>query len=294
MSANAVTAPYDWYKESTEEGDEIYTLKWKVETTAVSDGPDVAWTAAGLPVPGASLSYGGTVNPWAFFQGKGSAKLLKQEVNRKWWDMTTVFSTKPIRRCNESRTNDPLLEPHKVNGSFSQIMEEAIYDKDNAVIDNSAEQRYTGAIVQSARVRPVVELEMNVAWINLAWMAEYADSVNSNVQWGQPVRTIKCTVGPWERVLYGTCYYYFVVRFTFELRYETWDVKLLDEGTRVKVAGSSPARYVQYKDEREENGKTLLDGSGNALAAGGTPVFNTFRVLREKDFSTVGWPASLI
>ena len=49
MSANAVSAPYDWFKESTEEGDEIYTLKWKVETTAVSDGPDVAWTAAGLP-----------------------------------------------------------------------------------------------------------------------------------------------------------------------------------------------------------------------------------------------------
>lgn len=291
MSANAVSAPYDWFKESTEEGDEIYTLKWKVETTAVNDGPDVAWTAAGLPIPGASLSYGGTVNSWAFFQGKGSAKLLKQEVNRKWWDMTTVFSTKPIRRCSESRTSDPLLEPHKVKGSFTQVMEEALTDKDGAVIENSAKQRFTGPVVQRPKSYPTVELEMNVAWINLAWMAEYADSVNSNEQWGQPVRTIKCTVGPWERVLYGTCYYYFVVRFTFELRYETWDFKIPDEGTMRLVTGSSPARYVACTDEHENIVRKWLDGSGNVT---NTPAIREFRVLKEKDFSTVGWPASLI
>jgi glycerophosphoryl diester phosphodiesterase len=116
----------------------------------------------------------------------------------------------------------------------------------------------------------VVELEMNVGWINLYWLAEYADSYNNATHWGMPARSIKCTTGPWERVLYGTCYYYFVVRFTFELRLPNWDIVVPDEGNRVKVAGSSPARYVQYKDEREENGITFLDGSGNALAAGAT------------------------
>jgi hypothetical protein len=109
-----------------------------------------------------------------------------------------------------------------------------------------------------------------------------------------PARSIKCTTGPWERVLYGTCYYYFIVRFTFELRLPNWDIVVPDEGTRVKVAGSSPARYVQYKDEREENGITFLDGSGNALAAGGTPVTKTFQRPKQKDFSSAGWPASLI
>jgi hypothetical protein len=291
MSANAVSAPYDWSKESTEEGDEIYTLKWKVETTAVADGPDVAWTAPGLPYPGASLNVGNTVNPWAFFQGKGSAKLLKQDVNRKWWDLTTVFNTKPITRCSQSKVDDPLLEPHRVRGSFTQVMEEAIKDNSGNVIENSVKQRFTGPQVQRPKSYPTVELEMNVAWINLAWMAEYADSVNNNVQWGQPIRTIKCTVGPWERVLYGSCYYYFVVRFTFELRYETWDVILPNIADRYRITGTTPYEYAAYKTEDEENTKGFVDTDGYKTA---TANFLTFRVLREKDFSIVGWPATLI
>lgn len=291
MSANAVTAPYSWVKESTEEGDEIYTLGWKVETTNVNDGPDVAWTAAGLPYPGASMSYGGTVNPWAFFQGKGTAKLLKQEASRKLWDMTTVFSTRPIKRCSESKTSDPLLEPHRVSGSFSQVMEEALKDNSGNIIENSVKQRFTGPQMQRPKSYPTVELEMNVSWINLAWMAEYADSVNNNVQWGQPVRTIKCTVGPWEQVLYGSCYHYFVVRFTFELRYETWDVILPNIADRYRLAGTTPYQYAAYKNEDEENTRGFVDTSGYKTA---TANFLTFRVLREKDFSTVGWPATLI
>jgi hypothetical protein len=291
MSANAVTAPYDWFKESTEEGDETYTLKWKVETTAVSDGPDVAWTAAGLPSPGASLAYGGTINQWAFFQGKGGAKLLKQDTNRKLWDMTTVFSTKPTRRCSEGRIDDPLLEPHRVRGSFTQVMEEAIFDNSGNVIQNGAGQRFTGPQSQRPKSYPTVELEMNVSWINLAWMAEYADSVNSNVQWGQPVRTIKCTVGPWERVLYGACYFYFVVRFTFELKYETWDLVFPNIADRYRLAGTTPALYAAYKNEDEENTKGFVDADGYKTDTANNV---TSRVLREKDFSIVGWPATLI
>lgn len=291
MSAEAVTAPYDWSKESTEEGDEIYTVKWKVNTTSATDGPDVAWTAAGLPIPGSSLAIGSTINPWAFFQGKGSAKLVNVQANRKLWDMTTVFSTKPIRRCSSGRIDDPLLEPHRVKGSFAQSMEEALEDKDGNPIDNTVYQRFKGPQVQIPRSRPVVELEMNVAWINLAWMAEYADSVNSNVQWGQPIRTIKCTVGPWERVLYGTCYYYFVVRFTFELRHETWDLSLPNLATRYRLTGTNPWKYAAYKNEDEENTEGFVDSDGYKTA---TANFLDFRVLKEKDFSVVGWPASLL
>jgi hypothetical protein len=292
MSAEAVTHPYDWSKESTEEGDEIYTLSWRVNTTSLTDGPDVAWTAAGLPYPGASLNVGGTTNPWAFFQGKGSAKLQKQDANRKLWNLTTVFSTKPIKRCSASRVDDPLLEPPNVKGSFSQVMEEALADKDGNPIQNTVKQRYTGSIVQTPKSRPVVELEMNVAWINLAWLAEYADTVNSNVQWGQAVRTIKCTVGPWERVLYGSCYYYFVVRFTFELKTDKWDLHLPNIASRERVLDSDPWEYKSYKLADEENSKGFVDATSGYATA--TANFLDFRVLKEKDFSIVGWPASLI
>ena len=98
---------------------------------------------------------------------------------------------------------------------------------------------------------------MNVAWINLAWMAEYADAVNNAVWWSQPARTIKCTIGPWERVLYGNCYYYFVVRFTFELRYETWDFSIRGIGRRDTCWPARPAwamtDFANFKTANEEN-----------------------------------------
>ena len=134
MSAERVFYPYNWSKESSEEGDEVYTLNWKVTTTNALDGPDVAWTAAGLPIPGSSLAVGGTVNPWAFFQGKGSAKLVNVNANRKLWDMTTVFSTKPNKRCADAKVSSPLLEPPIVKGSFSRVVEETRTDLDGSPI----------------------------------------------------------------------------------------------------------------------------------------------------------------
>lgn len=284
----------NWSLDTDEEGHRDYTVTWGVETDNPMDGPDVAFTGAGLPTPGASLNIGNTVDAWAFYNRKGSARLRKVDANRKAWDLVTVFSSRAPKRCNTGAFEDPLLEPHRVSGDFAQVMDEALQDKDGKPIDNSSEQRYTGALVQKPTSRPIVKLQMNVAWIDLAWMAAYADAVNSDVWWSQAIRTIKCTVGPWERRNYATCNFYFVVNFTFELKRDKWDYVLMDEGTRVKVAGSTPARYTQYKDEREENGRTLLDGDGNALAAGGTPVWNTFRVLKEMPFAAVGWPASLM
>jgi hypothetical protein len=141
---------------------------------------------------------------------------------------------------------------------------------------------------------PIVELEMNCSFIDLTWLANYADSYNIATHWGMPARSIKCTTGPWEQVLYGTCNSYFIVRFTFELKLPNWDIVVPNEGTRVRVAGTTPARYVQYKDEREENGVTFLDVNGFALAAGAAPLTRTFQRPKQKDFAAAGWPASLL
>lgn len=294
MTANAVTAPKDWAVETDDEGHGDYTLTWGVETTSALDGPDVALSASGLPIPGASLSALGG-NPYAFFNRKGSAKLKKVDASRKYWDVTTVFTTRPVKRCPSDAFEDPLLEPHRVKGSFAQIMEELLKDVNGDLIQNTAEQRYTGALVQEPASRPVVELEMNVAWLDLTWLATYADSYNDATHWGMPARSIRCTTGPWERVTQGACSsFFFIVRFTFELKLPNWDIIVPNEGSRVRVAGTTPARYVQYKDEREENGITLLDANGYALAAGGTPIFNTFQRPKQEDFSAAGWPASLL
>lgn len=295
MTASVIGgAPYDWDLQIDEEGHRDYTLSWRVETDDPADGPDYALTASGLPTPGAYLNVGNTTDQWAFYQRKGSARLQKREDRRTTWNVQTVFSTRPNRRCQTSAIEDPLLEPHRVRGGFVKTTREATQDKDGDPLTNSAGERFRGPVVQVVDSRPTVELEMNVSWIDVPFLSEYVESVNDAAWWGMASRTIKCTDFTWEQVLYGACYKYFQVAFSFELKVDKWDLHLLDEGDMVAIGGTSPVRYKRAKDEYEELVHVLLDGSGNALASGASSVYLTKRVLREKDFSAVGWPSTLL
>jgi hypothetical protein len=60
---------------------------------------------------------------------------------------------------------------------------------------------------------------------------------------------------------------------------------------RYRLADTDPWEYAAYKTEDEENTKGFVDTDGYKTA---TANFLTFRVLKERDFSTVDWPASLI
>ena len=285
---------YDWHLDTDEEGYRDYTLIWQVQTAGPSYGPDYALFAPGMPMPGAALNYGATVDPWAFYQRKGSARLKNRGSRRDVWLATTIFSTRPIRRCQTNRMDDPLLEPHRVRGGADQFIREAIEDKDGDPILNSANERFRGPALQDEDGYPTLEIEQNVAWINLPLLAEYRYSVNNASFWGMPARTIRCKTFTWERVLYGTCYFYFRVTTTFQMNEDTWDLELLDEGDMVKIDGTSPPEFRRAKDKFEENVRVLLDGSGNALPPGDPPVYLNKRVRKEKDFSVVGWPVTII
>jgi len=139
---------------------------------------------------------------------------------------------------------------------------------------------------------PTIELEQNVSWINLAVLTQYRYSVNNATWWGQPARTIKCKGFTWERVLYGTCYFYFRVTTQFQLNASTWDVELLNESNLEDVDGGGV--FVQAKDDRENNITVIVDSDGVRWDGTGDAPTTTFRILPELDFSVVGWPATLL
>lgn len=286
-------APFDWSMTTDEEGHRDYQILWQVQNDGPTYGPEDAMFCAGLPAPGASLNIGHCIDGYAYYQRKGSAKLKSRDKHRSIWIVQTDFSTRPVRRCETSNYENPLLEPHKVRGSADVFQREAQTDKDGNALLNSAGQRFRGPAVQIEDGWPTIEVEQNVSWINVAVLGQYRYSVNNATFWGCAARTLKCKVLTWERVLIGTCSYYFRVATTFQYNAEKWDLHLLQEGDMVKIPGTSPARYRRAKDAYEENVHVLLDASGNALAAGATPVYTDKRVLAERDFSTVGWPVSL-
>lgn len=292
MSASVIGL-HNWSCDVDEEGHREYPVDWLVQTGGPAYGPTWALAASGLPLPGASLSIGSTTDSWAFYQRKGSAKFLKRESRRDVWIVTTVFSTKPARRCQTDSIGNPLLEPAKWKGGTAKYTVESSVDKDGDPLLNSANQRFTGPIVQTVRTHATISLEMNVAWFDLAFLAGYVEAVNDATFWGLPARTLKCTDFDWTQELYGTCSKYYQVAFGFEINPDTWDLSLLDEGDMVKIAGTTPARFRRAKDEFEENVRVLLDGAGNALEAGDPEVYLPFRVKQEKNFSAVAWPAAL-
>jgi hypothetical protein len=298
LQIDGSSAPIDWTISVDADGQREYAVTWQVQTTNAADGPDIALTCPGLPVPGSHFSVGNSYDPWAFYQRKGSARLHDRMKSAKLWDVTINYSTRPARRCMDSSVQDPLLEPARVSGGFNKFTRRAVKDTSgNALVTTGNEPILSGVEIDDNR--PTVRLEMNVAWVNLSFVSTYVDTVNNATWWSCAARTIKCSEFNWERVLYGTCRFYYRVQFTFELKRDTWDFVLANYGRYKKVTGSSPARYVENKDEYENVKETWLDINGAPTI---TPTWfdqtsgalATKRVYQEKNFAAVGWPAVIL
>lgn len=289
MSAATVTNhPVDWDIQTDEEGYRDYNVKWEVAAD-LGASPDAVMMATGLPLPGAALTAIGGSDPWAFYQRKGSARLKAGDKTKKRWDVTTVFSNRPIKRCSQASFEDPLSEPPKIKGGFNRFQKEVREDSDGNAILNSSKEPITG--IQRDNNRPTLELEMNVAWLDLYILGQYIDAVNAYEWWEQEPRTIKCCSFSWEYVLYGLCYRYFHCTFGFELNPETWDFRILDQGNMVLVPGANPPQYRRAKDTFEETVRVLLDGNGNATTE--ATYLDPIEVYQALDFSVVGWPVTL-
>jgi hypothetical protein len=297
LSIDGVVRPIDWTLNIDGEGQREYSVTWQVQTTSADDGPDIALTCPGLPVPGSHFAVSNSTDPWAFYQRKGSARLHDRMKSAKLWDVTINYSTRPARRCMDSSVQDPLLEPARVSGGFNKFTRRAVKDTSGNALVTTANEPFTSGIEIDDN-RPTVRLEMNVAWVNLTFVSSYVDTVNNATWWSCAARTIKCSEFNWERVLYGTCRFYYRVQFTFELKRDTWDLMLANFGNYSRsAAGAEP---TQHRDGKTKDFKpTYLDVNGIATE---TPTFfdqtsgtlATKRVYPEKNFAAVGWPAVIL
>jgi hypothetical protein len=292
LSIDGVVRPIDWTLNIDGEGQREYSVTWQVQTTSADDGPDIALTCPGLPVPGSHFAVSNSTDPWAFYQRKGSARLHDRMKSAKLWDVTINYSTRPARRCMDSSVQDPLLEPARVSGGFNKFTRRAVKDTSgNALVTTGNEPILSGVEIDDNR--PTVRLEMNVAWVNLTFVSSYVDTVNNATWWSCAARTIKCSEFNWERVLYGTCRFYYRVQFTFELKRDTWDYTLANYGRY--AWSNSPTTPKQYDLNRsvatKEIMETWLDSSGLPTI---TETYLTKKLYTEKNFAAVGWPAVLM
>jgi len=289
----------------TTDGHVTYNVTWQVQTTDKWDGPAIVSFAPGLPLFGAPYSGINGLNDvdaTAYYRGgmsinPASANVRTSAGTGRLWKVTAPFSSKPAERCNEQRFDNPLTEPPKWSGGSNGYTKQADKDNQGNAIQNSSWQQHRGPKVEVKDGKSTFTLDMNVLWLNLDFLGDYKNAVNDGVWWGKPARTLQCSDFTWQRLMYGMCNWYYAVHFEFEHDPETFDLKLIDEGSRIWIGGAGANRadadnYKPAKLRTEDRDTVLLDGAGGVLGANAQPVIQEFRYYPEKDFSAVGWPAT--
>lgn len=295
--AASVLGQLDWTATRDTEGHRTYTVRWLVYTTSYADGPEKVGGAAGLAAVGASWVLGNDVDVWAkCYPDLKITPVVKRERNQ-YWEVEQKFSTKPLTRCQTASIENPINEPPQISGSFVKYTREATKDKDGNPIESSSHEQFRGAAVEFDDNRPTVSISKNVLVLPISLFTPMVDTVNDRPLWGLEARKIKLSNVSWERLLYGTCTFYYKMTYEFDIRMDDdgFDRKLIDEGTKeLKPGGdpNDPRDFQVYKDGNGENTRVLLDGAGKALTAEADPFEIDLKYYKESNFGLLGLPTS--
>lgn len=286
--------PRTWSVSRDRDGEREYTIKYYVLADSVSVGPAEVLATTGLPAAGDSWSEPGAADIYATCKLDAEVVPLSgvQEGEPfQWWLVTFKFSTKADdERCKDQQIDNPLLRPQEISGGFTKYQEEATIDRNGLAITNSAFEQFKGPQIEFDHGRPTVKINQNVPLLELSLITSMQDTVNDASLWGLPARCIKLTNISWEKKYYGLCFAYYQRTFEFDIRFDTFDRDLLDEGTKVLhghwatdtsryPAGAwvldtvatdtfiapdptNPADFDRFKDRQGENATVILDGSG--------------------------------
>ena len=300
MASSVVVGRLGWSMSRDAEGHRTYKVKWLVLSPDVDNGPAHALVATSLPAIGASWSQGNDSDTWAKCLPTQSCTYMNKNEKGFLWEVEQTFSTKPGKRCETETIGNPLNEPMTISGSFSKYTEEVSKDKDDNRIQSSSHELYRGAMVEFDSNRPTVSIGMNLSTLPLSTFAPMVDTVNDAIMWGLPKRCVKLSNVSWSRELYGVCTFYYTVNYEFDCRYDTFDRKVYDEGTKIlnlkempNADKDEPAHFVRYKDVNGDYSRVFLDGEGSALKKGDDPVEIDIEYYSESSFSSLGIPTSL-
>lgn len=328
MAATLLDGHVSWSLNRDRQGIRSYKIRHYVNTDDFLDGPNVVLNCAGLPLPGAVWDFDNDYDANCYCTGETVVSVrsgVKEGQKTKYWTVDNIFSNAPGKRCQDEQIEDPLLEPYDISGSFVKYTTEASFNNDGTRIKTSSHERITGPMVEFDANRPTVKISQNVAILDLATFSQMVDTVNDATLWGLPARCVKLSNASWQRKFYGTCGIYFTRVFDFDIRYETFDRTVPDEGTKclhgywgdgddagtapddwilININGSAPdpdnpAHFSRFKDRNGENARCLLNGAGLpaqvglATGSSGDPANISIYYYGESNFFLLDIPASL-
>lgn len=283
MAANLVGL-IDWGGTREKDGHRDYFLRWLVRTDFSDDGPPAVFNCPGLPAIGSVLSG----DSWAFCHPDWRVSTVLQREPNFHWVVDTPFSTKPLKRCQDTQIENPLDEPPRISGNFVKYVKEIHKDRLSVPLKTPSHEALKGPVTEFDDDRPTVSIELTSLTLPLGTIAPLFNTVNDSTLWGLGARKIKLATGSWKRLLYGTCSYYFIINYEFEINYNTFDrdvpafgykcLKGWMPGSRFSPLAPldtdpdtmtfnhlNPKNYEQYKDINGENTGCFMDEYGRPV-----------------------------
>ena len=303
------------------DGHRSYTARFKINSTR-EDGQASILKTPGLPTVGSTWAFGTDIDQWAFCTPEATITPVVSENEPNFiWHMDIKYSTRPLSRCQEGQIENPLLEVPNISGSFINRRVQAKADYEGKPIHSSSFEPIRGEATEIDLGEPSIIIAMNSATLPLAMYSEMMNGVNDSTLWGLPPRTVRLANAEFSRKAYGTCTYYFTVTYHFAVKYDTHDVTVPDEGTKILMKGgdrTNPSHFALYKDRFDENSRVYLDGLGHIwngvdhpnpddpdcvdpakgylhpdCSSLPGPALKTFKLRNQFNFFLLGIPASL-
>lgn len=322
-----------WSMERDRDGHRTYTIQHLVEGDLGEingDGPFNILNTPGLPLPGDVWLFDADTDLYSTCRPDASVRQLVDEDGEPcpWWIVEQKFSNAPADKCFnsfgttsfENPGDDPLLENVKFSGGTTRYNEEAMFDRFGDRITNSAHEQMRGPAVEFDANRFTIRVEQNVAALELDIVEVAMDALNDDVMWGFAARTVKLSHFTWEKLWDGQCNIYFKRIFEFEVRTDTFDRDITDEGTKAlhgkwknigdglwevtDMAGgvtpdpSNPSHFVRIQDRYGNLMRCILNGSGvpagNAAGTTDDPgIIHIEKYNEVNHLSILGLPASI-
>lgn len=300
----SVKGRLNWTFNRDIDGNREYKLLSLVKCTDVTDGPKTAFLASGLPAIGAYWNYGNDTDAYAFCLPTGTARPVVTREPGYWWEVENTFSTKPLRRCQDTQIENPLSEPQGISGTFVKYTRSLERDANGNCILSSSHELIEGLERDANRFSVVIE--QNVSTLGLATFAAMIDCLNDATLWGLAAGKVKLSNVSFSRKLYGSCTYYYTRRFEFDIDFLGFDIiEVADAGFKVfdddrypdtPEFRANPNNYILAQDGRGGNPpkKVLLDGNGDRLLDPLNPVFlDPIPVYPRVNMLTLSIPTSL-
>jgi hypothetical protein len=236
------------------------------------------------------------------------------------WHVGQTFSTKPLERCQDTSIEDPLSEPQKLSGSFVSFTRQVSRDRYGNPLETSSHQPLQGSEVEFDDGTPTVTVQQNVATLGLYTFSSMYHKVNDSLMWGLPPRCVKLSAISWERLMYGTCTYYYSRTFDFDVNYNTFDREAADYSSfcirgdwdrtvdppvwkeEIGMDENNPQHFMRFKDVNGENSRVYLHrgrpisgvGTGTGTGTGSQEiVYIDIEYYDEANLLLLGVPSTL-